>query len=333
MRQGWSLTADAWYRTHGDEFLYDPRVLGAQPNRHRTHVAGGGARVAGRLTSQLRLTSGLETSLDWLRSSALGNREQSRVSAFAELEARAGRLMLYPSVRLDSYSTFGSAWSPSLAAALPLRPRLKWRVSVGRAFRVPTFTERYYTDPNHRANDALAPERGWTADSGIDAYLGRTWVASMTTFVRRERDVIDWTRPDASQRWRTENIHDVRSHGFETSVRGQEGPISFGAHYAWTAVETDRPAGLSKYVDDYAPHGLGVDAGIHWPGAVQTGIRLEHRRPYGRQGWTTADLRLARPIGRVTPFAEIANLGDARYEEIRGVAMPGRWVRAGISVR
>jgi iron complex outermembrane receptor protein len=329
----WSLTTDGWYRTHGDEFLYDPRVAGAPPNRHRTHVVGGGARLGGRLSPAMRLTSGVEATVDWLRSSALGDREESRVSGFAELEARSGRLMLYPSVRLDSYSTFGSAWTPSLAAAVTVRPRVKWRASVGRAFRVPTFTERYYTDPNHRANDALAPERGWTADTGVDTYLGGTWVGTVTGFVRRERDVIDWIRPDPSQRWRTENIREVGSHGFEAFVRGQQGLLSIGAHYAYTRVETDRLAGLSKYVDDYAPHGVGADVAVAWPGAWQTGIRVEHRRPYDRGAWTTVDLRVARPIRRVTAFVEVANLGDVPYEEIRGVAMPGRWVRAGVSVR
>ena len=185
---------------------------------------------------------------------------------------------------LDTYTTFGSAFSPSLAMALPVRPRVKWRASVGRAFRVPTFTERFYTDPNHRANDALAPERGWTADTGVDTYLGGTWVGTVTGFVRRERDVIDWVRPDPTVRWRTENIRDVRSHGFETFVRGQQGPVSLGAQYTYTRVETDRLAGLSKYVDDYAPHGVGADLGLQLPWALSTGARLEHRRPGARPG-------------------------------------------------
>lgn len=333
LRGAWSLTADAWYRSHGDTFLYDPRATGAQPNRHRTHAVGGAIRFGGALSSTMRLTSGVEATADWLRSSALGAREEGRVSAFAELEARAGRLLLYPSVRVDAYSTFGTAVSPSLAVALPLRPRVKWRASVGRAFRVPTFTERYYTDPNHLASPSLEPEQGWTGDTGVDTYLGGSWVGSVTTFVRRERDVIDWVRPDATVRWRTENIRDVRSHGFEASLRGRRGPAAIGLQYAFTRVETGALVGLSKYVDDYAPHGLGGDIAVQLPWALSAGARVEHRRPYARDAWTTLDVRLARPVKRMTMFVEAANIGDARYEEIRGVAMPGRWLRAGVSVR
>ena len=333
LRPGWTASTDGWYRTHADAFLYDPRVAGAEPGRHRTHVAGGGVRVVGRLSSSLRVSSGGEATADWLRSASLGNRSEGRVSAFAELEARAGRLVLYPSVRLDSYSGFGRAWSPSVAAALPLQARLKWRASLGRAFRVPTATERFYVDPNHLANAALTAERGWTGDTGLDGYIGGTWVASVSGFVRRERDVIDWVRSDTAQRWRTENIRHVRSEGLEASVRGRTGPVSLGGHYAWTRVETERLAGLSKYVDDYAPHGVGLDAALDLPWALQAGLRVEHRRPYGRAAWTTADARVAHTFRRVTTFVEVANLGATRYEEIRGIAMPGRWARVGIAVR
>jgi iron complex outermembrane receptor protein len=217
--------------------------------------------------------------------------------------------------------------------AVPVRPRVKWRTSVGRAFRVPTFTERYYTDPNHVATSSLRPEDGWTADTGLDTYLGSTWTASVSTFVRRERDVIDWVRPEATQRWRTENIRDVRSHGVESWLRGQHGPLALGLHYAYTRVETDRLAGLSKYVDDYAPHGLGADLAVQGPAGLQAGVRLEHRRPFGRAAWTTVDVRIARPVRRVLAFVEVGNLGGASYEEVRGVAMPGRWARAGVTVR
>ena len=238
----------------------------------------------------MRLTAGLEGTADWLQSSALGDRNEGRVSGFAELEARLGRLLLYPSARVDTYSTFGSAFSPSLAMALPVQPRVKWRASVGRAFRVPTFTERFYTDPNHRANDALEPEQGWTADTGVDTYLGGTWVGTVTGFVRRERDVIDWVRPDATVRWRTENIRDVRSHGIEAFVRGQQGPVSLGAQYTWTSVETNRLAGTVEVRGRLRPARCSAATSrCNCRGSFSTGVRLEHRRPFGRSSWTTVD--------------------------------------------
>src|SRR5690606_18610194 len=106
----------------------------------RTHSVGGTVRVFERLRDGVQVAAGGEAAVDVLRSSALGDRHESRGSAFAEVEVVAGRLRVYPGVRVDGYSTFGVAWSPSMAASWQASPRLKLRASGGRAFRVPTFT-------------------------------------------------------------------------------------------------------------------------------------------------------------------------------------------------
>ena len=45
-------------------------------------------------------------------------------------------------LRVDRYDEFGASWSPSIGAGWWPVPRLRLRASAGRAFRVPTFTER-----------------------------------------------------------------------------------------------------------------------------------------------------------------------------------------------
>jgi outer membrane receptor protein involved in Fe transport len=70
------------------------------------------------------------------------------------------RLIVYPGIRYDGYARFGDAWSPSAAARVVVHRGISVRASAGRAFRVPTFTELYYRDPNHEARSTLTPERG-----------------------------------------------------------------------------------------------------------------------------------------------------------------------------
>lgn len=327
------LQHTAWYRTHGDRFLYDPRNPAAVPNRHRTHSVGGTVRLFEDLRPGLRLSAGAEGAVDVLRSSALGDREESRGSAFAEVEAVTGRVRWYPGLRVDAYSTFGQAVSPALAVAWQARPTVKLRSAVGRAFRVPTFTERYYTDPVHRATADLRPERGWTTESGVDWYPRGAWTLSLTGFLRREDDVIDWVRPTTAERWETRNIRDVSTRGLEVGARGRMGGVAIGAQYAWTAVETEPLVGLSKYVLDYARHGLTGDLVVPLGPLARLSTRLEHRRPVSRPSFTLVDLRAERQLGRLTLFGEASNLFDARYVEVAGVEMPGRWLRTGIVVR
>jgi outer membrane cobalamin receptor len=333
MRPGRRLQHTAWYRTHGDRFVYDSSAEAAVPNTHRTHSAGGTLRWFERLTPDLHLSAGGEAAVDVLRSTALVDREEARASAFVELEAVTGRLRWYPGVRLDAYSTFGRAWSPSLALAWQVRPAVKVRAAAGRAFRVPSFTERYYVDPVHQARASLRPERGWTGEAGIDWYPGGRWTTSLTGFVRRELDVIDWVRPDLQARWETANIRRVSTRGLEAGVRGRVASAAVGGHYAWTDVETDRITGLSKYVLDHARHGLSADVSVPVGGRVSVSARVERRVPVSRPAYTLVDLRAQRPWGRVTVFAEAANLFDTRYLEVVGVPMPGRWVRGGLEIR
>jgi iron complex outermembrane receptor protein len=44
------------------------------------------------------------------------------------------------------------------------------------------------------------------------------------------------------------------------------------------------------------------------------------------------DAYLARSRGRIHPFVQLTNLTNTRYEEIFGVAMPGRGVVVGVDV-
>lgn len=333
VRPGRRLQHTAWYRTHGDRFVYDSTAAAAVPNTHRTHSAGGTLRWYERLTPRLHVSAGGEAAVDVLRSSALGDRNEARGSAFVEVEAVTGRVRWYPGLRLDTYSTFGQAWSPSLAMAWQARPTLKLRAAAGRAFRVPSFTERYYVDPVHQAAASLRPERGWTGEAGLDWFPGGRWTASVTGFARREDDVIDWVRPTAQDRWETANIRRVSTRGVEAGLRGRVAAFAVGAQYAWTDVETDRIAGLSKYVLDHARHGLAADVAVPVGRRASVSARVERRVPVSRPSYTLVDLRAQRQWGRVTFFAEAANLFDTRYVEVAGVPMPGRWLRGGIEFR
>ena len=58
-----------------------------------------------------------------------------------------------------------------MSVAAWLTPSMRVRASAARGFRIPTFTERFYTDPAHQASDTLLPERGSALDGGIDLSL------------------------------------------------------------------------------------------------------------------------------------------------------------------
>jgi outer membrane cobalamin receptor len=336
---GWRASAQAIYRSHGDWFLYDPRQATSVPNVHRTHAASFVVRGSRSIGTASRVTAGAETGGDWIHSSNLGDRSFGRGSAFIELQQRVGsRVVMYPGVRYDGYSRFGDAWSPSAAARIALDRRVSLRASAGRAFRVPTFTELYYRDPNHEAQNTLGPERGWSAEAGVDWVPAPRVLARGTLFTRRDRNVIDWIRPSTAERWKTTNVRRVEASGIELGVRHIIGAA--GDRNAWIDVQythlrtgANALAGLlSKYVLDYAPHNMAISGGTRAPLGVDVSMRLGWTERHDGRSYQVVDVRASRAYRRATVFVDAANLFDERYQEIVGVAMPGRWVSAGVRV-
>lgn len=330
-RGAWLFDVRGAYRSHGDRFRWDIARPGFAENVHRTHAADMTAR-ADRQMGRARVTAGASSGADWIDSSNLGTHRQTRAAIFGEAQVALGaRAALQPAARVDHYSTFGTALSPSVA--LSVWPSERWRVraSAGRAFRAPTYTERFYSDPAHLADAALEPEDGWSAEAGADLHAG-PWTLTASAFRRWDRNVIDWVRASASERWRTTNVRDVGTAGVELEAARAFTRGSIGVSYA--ALDTSAPslALLSKYVLDYTRHAIGARAALDAAG-LSLSLRIDHRRRSDAQRYTLADARVGRRVGAFVLFVEGANLLAERYTEIAGVAMPGRSAMAGATLR
>lgn len=335
---GWRGSVAASYRTHGDRFLWDQRTPGLFENRHRTHTALGTFSATRRLARNGSFTAGAEAGQDWIRSTNLGDHELGRVSAFGEWrQPLSPAVQLDASLRADRYEQFGSSWSPSVGLGWWASGRLRLRASAARAFRVPTFTERFYSDPGNLARAEVGPERSWSGEGGAEVFLPRDVVVHATVFRRADSDVIDWLRPDATVRWQTYNVRDVDTTGIELQISR---PLPRGGLLTagYTGLDVSAPAvtQLSKYALDYAPRSFTAAVVLPRLGPVRVAPRFEYRdrrRPRvqanGAVALSSADYLLvdARVSLRLASQIELqvdgTNLLDVTYEEIAGVAMPG----------
>ena len=335
---GWQLQANTSYRTHGDHFIFDVRRPGVSENRHRSHAAIGAIRGSRGVGDRGSVTLGLDAGSDWIRSTNLGNHDIHRISGFSEWRhAPVANVQLDASLRIDRYTEFGTAWSPSLGAGWWPSTAIRLRASTGRAFRVPTFTERYYSDPANLARPDVGPEHAWAWESGIDIFPSDRWTFGATVFGRLDHDVIDWLRPSVADRWQTYNIRDVDTVGLELTARRTLADGSF-VQAGYTTLDVDAAAvtQLSKYVLDYAPHSFVAAASIVLPAALRVAPRLEYKertRSTGTSDYAVFDVRVSRQFGLYEIRLEGTNLGDAAYQEVLGVAMPGRGASISLAYR
>lgn len=329
----WTWSARGLYRLHHDHFRWDINRPGFAENRHRTHAAEGTATLTREATTGRRLTLGATLGGDWIRSSNLGRHQYHKTSAFAELLwPLATRAAVTAGLRVDRYSAFGSTASPSLSAASWLTPALRLRASVGHAFRIPSFTELYYSDPFNLGRADLRAERGWSADAGLDWTPAR-WTVSTSVFRRWDQDVIDWVRATPDDVWRSTNVRDVTASGVEVSVSRTWGGTWVRAYYAGLIVEAPSLALLSKYVLEYARHQSGVSVATPLVAGVRGALTFDHRDRLDGQTYVLGSLRLSRRVGRGDLFVDVRNLFNQHYREIAGVDLPGRWATVGVSLR
>ena len=329
----WTWSARGLYRLHNDHFRWDINRPGFAENRHRTHAAEATATLTREAPTGRRLTLGAALGGDWIRSSNLGRHQYNKASAYAELLwPLATRAAVTAGLRVDRYSAFGSTASPSLSAASWLTPAVRLRASVGHAFRIPSFTELYYSDPFNRGSADLRAERGWSADAGLD-WTPVRWTVSTSVFRRWDQDVIDWVRATPDDVWRSTNVRDVTASGVELSVSRTWGATWVRAYYAGLIVNAPSLALLSKYVLEYARHQSGVSVAMPLVAGVRGALTLDHRDRLDGQTYVLGSLRLSRKVGRGDLFVDVRNLFNQHYREIAGVDLPGRWATVGVSLR
>jgi iron complex outermembrane receptor protein len=329
----WVGSVRGHVRNHHDHFRWDINRPGFAENRHRTDAVEATATLTRDWSGGRRTTVGLTGGTDRVTSSNLGDHTYHRGGIFAELIVPvAERATTQFGIRFDEYSTFGSSVSPSAGASVFVSPALRLHASASRAFRVPTFTELYYSDPANLGSPDLRAEHGWSLDAGADWIRGG-WLLSVTPFWRRDENVIDWTRPTIDDRWRSTNVRDVTTRGVETAVTRRWGQGLVRAYYS--LIDIDAPAldVLSKYVLEYARHQGGGSISTPIGAGFRVAMNLDHRHRLDGQSYQLVSARLSRQLADVDLFVDGTNLLNENYREIAGVPMPGRWVTVGIGLR
>ena len=317
----------AYYRTHGDRFLYNISLPGLFESSHRTHSSIVSARVRRKVTDSGTLTLGGEAGGDWIASNTLGRHAFARTSLFGEFQWIPGKTAaVYTGLRLDYYSNFGAAVNPSLSGSWWILARIRLRASAGRAFRIPAFTELYYHDPNNEARSTLKPERALSEEIGADFIPAKSWLGSLTLFSRQEQNVIDWIRASAGEKWHTANIRKLHATGAEISLEHSLGSQArIAARYTRMSIDAGKIDFISKYVLDYARDSWAASASFPMRFAFEYQQTASYKRRADGRSYCLLDGRLERRFRKFAAALDLTNMLNSEYQEVIGVDMPGRW--------
>jgi len=323
------------YRRHTDLFVLFRDAPQRYTNRHLLDSWQGDLRRHDKLPLNAVLSYGAEGFSESINSTNLGLRDRTRGSGYVFYDIRSvRRYSLSAGIREEIYGSGQVATSPSLSGAAWLSPRVKIRGSASRAFRLPSYTDLYYSDPANRGNPNLKPESATSYEGGADTYLRPGLRASLTIFQRRDTNLIDYVRATTADLWQATNFDKLHFTGVEAAavyepIVGQTLTVSFTG---LRGVNSGSAVLLSKYTFNYPVHS-GV---VEWRGNVANRIVARTRigivDRVARNPYAVWDASAAYGQGHIRPFLQLTNITSTVYQEIPAIALPKRGVLGGVEL-
>jgi iron complex outermembrane receptor protein len=345
---GARTAASFGYRRHSDLFVLLEGLPAVYENNHVTTSYEGALRRADELGKNTTISYGLEESGDSIHSfnfsqvgssevlsNALGVHARNQGAGYANLSLRAlRRFSLSIGAREEVLSGGDSVFSPSAAAAFTMSRTIRLRGSAGHGFRLPTYTDLYYSDPATLGNAALKPESSWSYEGGIDwkPANGRLTLTAVG-FRLNETNAIDYSKTlplFTGEQWQAVNVPTLDISGAEASVRvrisaTQQLDLSYTAAHSGNL-----PA---NYLSEYAFNYAAQNAVFGWTGQfkqLSAHTQVEVVQKTTQTAYPLWDASLARNTGSIRPYLRLLNLSNTGYTEIVGVPMQGRTIMGGM---
>lgn len=232
--------------------------------------------------------------------------------------------------------------------------------SYSSSFRMPTFTDLFYSDPSHVSNEYLKTEKIQAFEGGMN-YFGHGISIKTNIFYQIGKDFIDRIKYDkdgAGAKWQSFNFASINNFGQSMIVDVKPDIISGNAIKFWKSFKIDYQhisqsknniEGIqSKYVLEYPKHKLVISSMfeikyLYFNFAYRYVDRngkytvFDKDTPGGRpetyKPYNLFDMKMGVRYKNIDVFAEAVNLFNSRYFDYGNVVQPGRLVRMGICYR
>lgn len=325
------------YRNYYRLRFKDPDIF--TDDTHKSTTSAGEVQVNYQYNQSNLFTGGIEIGKEDLKSTTIGTRERSRNGAFLQDEVRIGDLVtVIPGVRYDAFSPSEDQLSPKISALYKLKES-KFRGSIGKGFRIPTFNDLYWPDTGFtKGNPDLRPERSIEFEIGWDQSFDKKVKTKTTAFRRDVKDLITW-QPDTSLKYVPINMGKARINGIEF-----EGEInlykffSIDLNYTYLNPE-DRITG--EKIRNLPRHQLNTSLRTSYPFGLGLSLDGRYTKNYVRagdpSGYFVMDGKITQKMVlssrlKGNAFIGIRNIFDKKYETVKGYPMPPRELYGGLSI-
>jgi len=217
----WLFKPRLYWRRGQDEYIFVRNNPAIYRNLHITHKVGFAFDASN--TNKLGQTGiGIDFANVNIASNNLGDRSRFMTTLFAEHRflLNNGRLDITPGVAVTNYTDFGTQFFPGVDIGFALKETLWLYGNAGYTYRIPTFTDLYYSDPTTVGNEDLKPEEALSQELGF-RWTKDNWELTTAIFLRQAENLIDYIRPSEEGRFEATNIREVNTHGIDLTLNNQ----------------------------------------------------------------------------------------------------------------
>lgn len=332
----WGLNSAVYWRRGQDMYEY----IRNKPEIYRNmHIGNNfGAELNGSYRSDLGTTGlGLELRKEFLASNNLGHRERFVTQVFFEhhFSFLENKLNISPGISWANYDTDGNFFYPGLDLGFDFSEHHKIYGNIAKVNRIPTFTDLYYVSKTEAGNPNLKPENAVSAEIGY-RFQKQSFLGKISGFLRDSDNSIDWSKQNANDIWRAENIGKIKTKGVEVELAQHFNSFlkSYSVGYTFLESNYEQPTGLlSRYVMENLKHQFVAKLEVFFLKKFTNQLIYRYNERVSTGSYQILDEKLSYDAKNYNIYIMVNNILDTEYTETFGVPMPGRWFHIGVSFK
>ena len=332
-----SITPRLYWRRGQDEYIYIRDNPSVYRNLHKTNKVS--AELSGSYFSKSGITGfGVDLSTVNISSNNLGDHKRTTVNLFADhtFQLFDEKLFISPGIALSYFSDMSFHSFPGIDLGYNVSSDFKIYSNIGKTYRIPTYTDLYYSDRTTVGNENLNPESATSTELGLK-YNSSNFKFSAALFNRNAKNIIDYVKSSENDLWKAENIGSLTTKGYEFDIS-----YSFKSSYdlsnvnsisiGYTNIRDNNyvtDINFSKYSLNSLKHHLISKLNLKYIKNINHSIVYKYSERSDKSNYSVLDSKIMYKKGL---YIYINNILDEIYSETNLVPMPGRSFLVGFNV-
>ena len=335
------LKPKLYWKRNQDMYVYlrqDPSVY---RNLHISNKVG--AELNASTSNSLgNLGLGFDLSRVSLKSNNLGERKRTMLNMFVEQQVMLNndKIDFTPGLAITYFSDVSTKLNyqnnffnnlffyPGMDLGYRLNNNLKLYTNIGFTYRIPTYTDLFYSSPTTLGNENLKLEKALTKEIGLK-YLKDDFNFNFSLYQRDASDIIDYVRNNEAEPWQASNIREINTSGFELNIgykfylgsfRMQTINIGY-SNIDDELLETD--FAFSRYALNSLKNQITGTYTFEINEKIYSTVAYKNAERSDEEKYTVIDFRTSYKLDKFTLSVILNNILDSEYSETNLVPMPG----------